>query len=216
MRYQYCPNNPERYATNLHREQGTKNLQWDNARGQDVLLIQTPFGCIGESVVEELCVLMEQTVTPANQYTEIKPSIWVRFVTAADKARMNGCPIHTEASTYSVFSCYTEGETCTIYAPQQNQAMISPYCSIPMEIHVEVREQTRTTGVFKKKTMQTGYYVLTFPKDLASGYHDGDLVCRVGGLEIPVTRQMLEQGQVYVKTELRPEIVSMNRGLELI
>ena len=43
MQYQYCPNDPQRYATNLRREQGTRNLLWDNARGQDVLLVQTPF-----------------------------------------------------------------------------------------------------------------------------------------------------------------------------
>lgn len=215
MRYQYCPNDPVRYATNLRREQGTRILKWDNARGQGVLLVQTPFECSAEDIMEELCEIMGRTVLQTDKYTEVKPGIWVRFVTAANKARMNGCPINTEASTYSVFSYSTEAGVCSIYAPQRNQAMISAYCSIPMQIHVDVREETKTEGLFIKKVVRTGYYTLTFPQDLAGGYRDGDLVLRVGSLEIPVTRQMLEQGQAYVKTNLRPDIVSRNKGLEL-
>lgn len=216
MRYQYCPNDPIRYATNLRREQGTRSLTWDNARGQDALIVQTPFECSAESVIEELCAIMERTVLKTDAYTEVKPGVWVRFVTAADKARMNGCPINTEASTYSVFSCFTESGVCSIYAPQRNQAMISAYCSIPMQIHVDVRELTRTEGLFKKKVVRTGYYTISFPNNLAGEYRDRDLFLRMGELEIPVTRQMLEQGQAYVKANLRPDIISKNKGLELI
>lgn len=219
MRYQYCPNHADRYATNLRRERGTRNLKWDNARGQDVLLVQTPFECGAEALMEELCPLMEQTVLQTDKYTEIKPGVWVRFVTAADKARMNGCPINTEASTYSIFACRVEEGVCSIYAPQENQAMISAYCSIPMQIHVDIKEQTRTEallGFINRRTVLTGYYVISFPRDIAGGYRDGDLVCRVGGLDIPLTRQMLELGSVYVKTERRPEVVSTNKGLELV
>ena len=216
MRYQYCPNDPIRYATNLRREQGTRSLKWDNARGQDVLIVQTPFECSAEDVIGELCAIMERTVLHTDKYTEVKPGVWVRFVTAADKARMNGCPINTEASTYSVFSCSTESGVCSISAPQRNQALISAHCSIPMQIHIDVQELTRTEGLFKKKVVRTGYFTLSFPQDLAGGYRDGDLLLRVGGLEIPATRKMLEQGRVYVKTDLRPEVVSRNKGLELI
>lgn len=216
MRYQYCPNDPTRYATNLRREQGTNNLTWDNARGQDVLIVQTPFGSAAEGVIEELCGIMERTQLQTDRYNEIRPGIWVRFVTAADKARLSGCPINTEACTYAVFACSTLGDVCSIYAPQRNQAMISAYCNIPMRIHVDVREETRTEGFFKKKIVRTGYYILSFPQDLAAGYQNGDLLCRVGGLDIPVTRQMLEQGCAFVRTDLRPDILSGNKGLELI
>lgn len=60
MQYQYCPNDPQRYATNLRREQGTRNLLWDNARGQDVLLVQTPFEMDAVDLMEELCRRMEK------------------------------------------------------------------------------------------------------------------------------------------------------------
>lgn len=217
MRYQYCPNNPDRYATNLLREQGTRNLTWESARGQDVLLVQTPFEQRADGLMEELCRLMEQFPPLPGKYTEIKPGVWVRFVTAADKARMNGCPINTEASTYSIFSCFTQEDVCSIYAQQENQAMISAYCSIPMQIHVDMWEQERTEGVlFKKRVVKTGYYIISFPQEFAAGYRDGDLACRVGELDIPVTKQMLEQGYVYLWTDRKPEIYSVNRGLELV
>lgn len=215
MRYQYCSNDPERYATNLRKDQGTCNLKWDNARGQDVLIVQTPFECSAEHLIEELCVIMEQIVIPPNRYIEVKPGVWVRFVTAADKARMGGCPINNEASTYSIFSCYMQSDVCSIYAPQ-NQAMISAYCNIPMSIHVDVSEQTRTEGLFKKKVVPTGYYALTFPSGFSNGYHNGDLAYKVGNFKIPVTKKMLEQGTVYIKTGSKPEIISMNKGLVLV
>lgn len=217
MRYQYCPNNPERYATNLLRQRGTRNLTWEGARGLDVLLVQTPFEQRAEPMMEELCRRMEHINLQPNKYTEVKPGVWVRFVTAADKARMNGCPINTEASTYTVFCCFTQGEVCSIYAPQGNQAMISAYCSIPMQIHVDMWEQERTEGLFfNRRVVKTGYYIISFPQEFATGYRDGDLACRVGELDIPVTKQMLEQGEVYIKADRKPEVHSVNKGLELV
>lgn len=216
MRYQYCPNDTDRYATNLRRERGTRNLKWDNARGQDVLIVQTPFECSAEYLMEELCSLMEQTVLQTDGYTELKTGVWVRFVTATDKARMNGCPINTEASTYSVFACRTEADVCSIYAPQKNQAMISAYCKIPMQIHVEIKELIKQMGKLFKKEVRTGYYTISFPQSIANGYNSGDLICRTNGLDIPLTREMLKLGLVYVKTEHRPQVISTNKGLELI
>ena len=111
MQYQYCPNDPQRYATNLRREQGTRNLLWDNARGQDVLLVQTPFEMDAVDLMEELCRRMEKVPIHPNRYTEIQPNIWLRFVTAADKAKMGGCPLHAEACSYTVFSCCVENKS---------------------------------------------------------------------------------------------------------
>lgn len=218
MRYQYCPNNPERYATNLRRDKGAGNLKWNSARGQDVLLVQVPFGWNAEEIIGELCQAMEEENPPANRYVEALPGVWVRFVTAAENARMNGCPIHTEASTYYIFSCFVERDVCSIYAPPQNQAMISASYNVPMKIHVDVQMQTqmRRTAIFHREEVFTGYYILTFPRDLAGSYRDGDLCCKVENMELPVTRQMLEQGVVYIKTEQKPDIYSRNKGLELI
>ncbi|MCI9120439.1 MAG: hypothetical protein HFG00_02770 [Oscillibacter sp.] len=218
MQYQYCPHNPARYATNLLRERGSSRLYWENADGQDVLLVQTPFGVPAAERMEALCQAMGKTLIQPGRYTEVLPGVWVRFVSAMDKVQMNGCPINTEASTYTVFSCLTEGEVCSIFAPQPCQAMISADCSIPMRIRVEVTEQfrRRRQGLFGHVMEPTGFYTLSFPRELAGTYQEGGLFYRAGGLEIPVTRQMLEQGVVYVKTDIRPELVSRNKGLELI
>ena len=215
MRYIYCPNDPSRFATNLRRDQSKPNLMWDNARGQDVLIIQTPFQHKAVSIIEELCKAMGEVTINPEKYTEVYPGVWVRFVTAVEKARMGGCPIHNEASTYTVFSCATEDDVCSIFAPQ-NQAMISAYCDIPMQIHVNVSEETKSEGWFKKKIVSTGYYMLSFPAEIANGFKDGDLAYKVRNITIPVTRKMLQQGTVYIKSDSRPEIISKNKGLKLI
>lgn len=215
MQYQYCPNDPTRYATNLRRELGTRNLKWDNARGQDVLLVQTPFECNAVDIIKELCGYMEKIEILSDQYTEVRPGIWVRFVTASEKAKMGGCPINAEACTYTVFSCSMEQGICSIFAPQ-NQAMISAYCHIPMELHVSVEEQIRVEGLFRKRSVPTGYYMISFPQNYDSGYMDGDLVYRIREFSIPITKKMLEQGVIYVKTDIKPELISKNKGLKLI
>lgn len=214
MQYQYCPNDPQRYATNLRREQGTRNLLWDNARGQDVLLVQTPFEMDAVDLMEELCRRMEKVPIHPNRYTEIQPNIWLRFVTAADKAKMGGCPLHAEACSYTVFSCCVENKVCSIFAPQ-NQAMISASCNIPMEVHICVEAQTRMEGLFKKRAVPTGYYTISFPNGFHTEYVDGDLTYRVRDLAVPITREMVAQGIVYIKTETKPEVVSKNKGLKL-
>ncbi len=214
MQYKYCPNDPVHYATNLRREQGTRNLKWDNARGQDVLLVQTPFECNAVEIIEELCVQMAKVTIAPEKYTEVQPNIWVRFVTAADKAKMSGCPINAEACTYTVFSYSVQDDICLIYAPQ-NQAMITASCNIPMEVHVGIEEQTRVEGLFKKRLVSTGYYMITFPKGFDVGYKDGDLTYRIQDFTIPITQKMLEQGIVYIKTERKPEVISKNKGLKL-
>ena len=215
MIYQYQPNDPQRYATNLRREQGKQTLTWDHARGQDVILIQTPFRVNAAEKMEEICQAMTEKGVNGQRYTEVLPGIWARYVSATDKAKQGGCPLNAEASTYAVFACEMDGGTCNVYAPQE-KGMIRFSCDIPMELHVDVIHQVRREGLFKKREVPTGYYTLVFPEGFVHSLRDGDLAYKVDGFKIPVTRKMVEQGTVFVKSEIRPEMVSCNKGVKLI
>lgn len=70
-------------------------------------------------------------------------------------------------------------------------------------------------GLFKKRAVHTGYYTISFPNGFHTEYVDGDLTYRVRDLAVPITREMVEQGIVYIKTETKPEVVSKNKGLKL-
>ncbi len=93
--------------------------------------------------------------------------------------------------------------------------MISASCNIPMGVHICVEAQTRMEGLFKKRAVPTGYYTISFPNGFHTEYVDGDLTYRVRDLVVPITREMVEQGIVYIKTEAKPEVVSKNKGLKL-
>lgn len=216
MIYQYLPNDPARYATALRLQPASRTLVWDNANGQGSLLVQTPFGQSAQELMETLCPLLEERFpTLPEQFTEAAPGVWLRLVTAADKARNGGCPLHSEASTYTVFACDVLGNTCRIYAPQSN-AMILPSCDVPLEIRLSVTECTQTEGpFFRRREVFTGFYRVDFPAGLAASCGDGDLCCSLGELTIPVTRQMLEQGSVYYRTDTAPVFQSANPGLRL-
>ena len=215
MIYQYLPNDPARFATALRLQSAARMLLWDNAKGQSSLLVQTPFGQSAQEQMEALCPLLEERFpTLPEQFTEVRPGVWLRLVTAADKARNGGCPLHAEASTYTVFACDVLADSCRIYAPQSN-AMISPSCDVPLEIRLAVTELTAEEGsFFRRRTVFTGFYRVDFPAGIAASCADGDLLCRLGELSIPVTRQMLEQGTVYYETDTTPVFEVRGNGKE--
>lgn len=215
MRCEYCPNNPERFATNLRRDLKTKNLMWDNAQGQDVIMIQTPFGENAVSRIVEICEVLEKMTVLPSKYTEIINGIWVKFVTAVDKARNNGCALNGEASTYTVLSYVIEDNVLKIYEPKDS-VMISSFCDIPLELHVNVEKITRMEGFFKKKEVETGFYSMQFPTEFRNGYLDGSLLYKISDFEIPVTRGIVEQGIVYIKSDISPVLISKNKGIKLV
>lgn len=222
MLYTYAPGRPDRFATNLLSDRQRNRLTWDSSGGQEVLILQTPFGYNGGSSAGELCgedgSIIECvcrrlcSMTPeAQAYTEVFPGVWVRFVTPAERAR-HGCPMHGEACVYSVYACDRDGDRCVVYAPGQ-QAMISPFCSVPMEIHIEAEADAETRRVlFSKIERPTGFYKVRFPDSLLDGFAERTLWMRVNGVELPVTRRMVETGTVYVKTDSRPTFRSDNKG----
>lgn len=219
MEYRYHAYDPNHFATNLRYNRGMAALMWDSARGQDALIVQTPFKHSAALIMEELCRKMSGMSIRKDEFTEVLPDVWVRFMSAADKTRLGGCPIHSEASTYTVFACIHEDDGCVVYAqPEQRQMMISDSCNIPMEIRISIAMHTIVRGIGPwRREMPTGYYMMSFPDGLADKFRDGDLYYKVGdSFEIPVTRRMVEQGTVYVKTDCAPSMVSRTPGLTLL
>lgn len=212
MKVEYCPNDPAHFATNLRRANGTRTLKWDNAGGQDVILVQTPFECNAVDIIQDICAELEKREDLPQKFTEISTGIWVRLVTASEKAKMGGCTMNAEACSYTVFACTQETGGCILYEPQK-QAMISPHCNIPKEVQVRVTEDVVMKGVFRKKAVPTGFYTISFGEGIAEGYMDGDLVYKIRDFSIPITKKMVEQRTVFVKTSTRPEILSTNKGL---
>ena len=59
MRCILLENDAEKYATNLRIDEQTKNLIWDSAPGQDVVIVQTPYGDSVNSILEDLSSAVE-------------------------------------------------------------------------------------------------------------------------------------------------------------
>ncbi len=215
MKYEYTPNDPKRFSTNLRYDLKTKNLIWDNASGQNVIIVQTPFGESAVSRIEEICVALEKVMVYPNKYIEVLSNIWVRFVTIQDKAKNNGCPLNGEASTYTVFSYEIKGNITAIFAPK-SQAMISSSCDIPLELHAEINRIKKQKGFFLKHEIDTGFYSITFSSDISSSYIDGSIQYMINDFMIPITKLMLMQGTIYIKTEVRPVLISNNIGIKVV
>lgn len=214
MRYECYPNDPDRFATNLRRDNRTKNLIWDSAKGQDAIIVQTPFGQSAVSKLDKICESLNTMKELTNKFVEVLDGVWVCYVSATNKARNNGCVLNGEASTYTVFSCCLEGDVVKIYKPQ-DQAMISSNIDVPLEIHVDITKDTVYEGFFRKREVETGFYCVSFPSELGNGYMDGSLSYQIDGFEIPVTKEVIMQGTVYIKTDVRPVLVPKNRGLRI-
>lgn len=218
MKYECCLNDPDHFATALRKDSQTSRLTWDNSKGQDVIIVQTAFSVSASDILNEICNALNSNERPLTDYTdyfEVMNGVWVCYVTAADKARNNGCRLNGEASTYTVISCQADNGVCKIYQPK-NQAMSSQSCSIPLEIHVTIQKETRTKGTIRRHEIETGFYSISFQGELAANYHNESLSIRVNDFEIPVTREMLEQGTVFIKSENKPVFISKNKGIKIV
>lgn len=216
MRCKCLSNDPEKFATNLRRTVQTKNLTWDNANGQDVIIVQTPFGESAVSILDDICKALNGIEVPSDSFAKILDGVWVRYVSAADKVKNNGCPLNGEASSYTVFSCCREKDVLKVYRPQE-QAMSKPTVDIPLEINAKVTRDAVKKGFGPfQKSVETGFYCISFPRELEDKYMEGSLSYRINGFEIPVTKKMFSQGMVYVESSVQPELVPKNRGLKII
>lgn len=225
MAYEYCASNPERFATNLQYDQPNRRLIWDSAKGQEVMLVKTPFGknvlsaCdgggAGKSIIEDLCAELEKIELRDGCFTEVRPGIWVRFMKVAEYTKLNGCPLHGEASTYSVLACDRKDDLVRVYAPQE-QAMIKPFCNIPLNVKIEIkRDVVSEKRLFRTVEVETGFYKIFFPEGLDAGYVDGSLQCLVGDIVIPVTKAMLKCRTSYIEVSNPPAFSTDNGGLHL-
>lgn len=218
MKYQYAPYAGNFFATMLRRDGTTHNLMWENSNGRTVLIVQCPYGKNPFERMEEICAAMEQAELEEETFMEVLPDIWVRKVTAIQKVRGKGCPLRGEASTYAVFCCEENEEEgiCLIHAPQTEK---KSRLDIPAEMTVSVTKGTVEVkkGLFGRKTeiQETGFYRIEFPASGTAGYNDGDLAYYINKLQIPITRQMIEEKVIYVKTDKKPDIRTENKGLSL-
>ena len=234
MNYSIRDYDSAHFATALQVDSRTGELIWESSAGQEVLIVQSPYGLRvtdtaesvtgkPETLLEAIRAALSASEPEGGGYARLLPGIWVCFVSHADRLRLGGCPLHGQASTYSVVAVERRGGEGTLYLPRE-QAMMSPFCDIPLEIHAEVTRDalTRTTGIFRKRTehLPTGFYRVSFSRKLSGGYLDGSLALRVRAgetaLEIPVTAALVEAGEAFVKTDVAPEIVVRSRGLKLV
>ena len=215
MQYEYHNFNPERYATALRYDSKVKRLVWDCAGGQDVLIIQTPYGVNPVDEIQKICEKLTTIQLDRSEFRMIYEGVWGRIVTAADRVLQQGCPLNGEASTYTVFSYEIEDDHFKIFAPQ-NQAMITSSCDIPIEIQITVKCTTRQEGFIHKRQVPTGFYSIVFPTHISRNYMDGDIYYMVQNMQIPITKKMLENQTIYIKTNEKPVVKSRNRGLRLI
>ena len=213
MQYQFCQGSSDKYATSLRIDAVSQRLTWDVSRGTDTIVLQSPYGeNPGREGFRFYCGQMSQKGMRAGTYTQLTEDVRACYVSAEEKAAKGGCVVDRKACRYTVIACQKEGDACNVFEPYE-QGMNVPYCDVPLEIRLELHRQVITTGTFFwKKKQFTGFYTLTFPKELKENFIEHGLCYRAGGLEIPVTSEMVRQGTVYIETNEEPEIVRLKNG----
>ena len=218
MKYVYCGANPKRYATDLHFDSVSGTLQWACGRGQDTLLVQTPYGQEAVKLIETICTELSSIHLQPDHFTELKQQscpVAVRMVSAMEKVRANGCAPCGTGRTYTVFACVSENNTCQVFYSRR-QTVSSPECDLPMYLRVEISTVTQNKGFLRKSEILTGYYRLSFPESCDESYVDGDLEYQADGFHVPITRRMFKAGEAYVRCGARPELIPRKTGLQLV
>ena len=222
MRFEYAPYDGVFYATNLHRDSQTRKLVWEHPAGMETLVVQTPFGRpamsllkpndSGFSALISACNYNEPTV---GRYAEIMPGVFARIVPATE---LGGCPLNSEACTYTVFALQRLGNTYKVFE-SRTEGMMRAWQNIPIEIDVQVQKVTREQGLFRKQIIDTGFRRMVFSRSVGADYTAGDLYYRVDDTEIPLTKDAIEfavtHGGIYIKTIKRVEVLSRNSGIRV-
>lgn len=223
MRFEYAPYDGVFYATNLHRDSRTRKLAWEHPAGMETLVVQTPFGTpamglldpdeYGSSALVSACNQNEPVV---GSYTEVMEGVYARIVPATE---IGGCPLNGEACTYTVFALQRLGDTYKVFE-SRTKGMIRAWQDIPIEIHVQLQKVTRVQGRFRKQTVDTGFWRMSFSRSGGESYTTGDLYYRVGNIEVPLTQDAIDYAVghdgIYVKTDKRIEVFSRNAGIRLV
>ena len=198
IKYEYCAPDPKHYAADLRLDSHGGVLQWVSGRGQDAFMLRTPYGEDGRNIIESLCAELSEIDLKPGKFTELRDKKYaVRYVTALERVRENGCAIDGAARSYTVFACVTDDFTRRIYA-HRGRSISSPCRHVPMRVAHLVEPVTETRGFFRKIKIYTGYYKIIFSGKCDSNYADGDIIYQADGLEIPVTRRLIEAGEAYV------------------
>lgn len=219
MKYLYVPYSNQHWAMDLRKNKDNR-LEWQQENRQDVLIIQTPFGETAMDHMDQICRGLEKRGRLGNAYTEVAVNIWVRKVTAQERAIEAGCALHDEACTYTVLAYTEDGDEGRIYAPQLKAAG-RPCCDIPLEMKVFLTRDTvvESSGFLglRKKEKETGFWIMEFPAEVAGKYVNGSLQYTLDDFSIPITREMVEQGTVYIRSGNRmPRLEANSKGIRLI
>ena len=219
MKSEMIPADPKQIAINLTHKAGSRLLKWDSTPGLNAFLFQFSYG---ENVIEKvgkICPMLEEYNMAEGGFQCINEGkgIWARFVPFEEYQKNKGCELNGEACTYLVAGCRVDKATGTIqvYEPTE-QAMMKPYCSISHEMNIQMARHKVISGFGPfKKEKDTGFYEVNFPSEALEGYMDGSIAYQIGGIEIPITGEMLKQKSIYIETEEAPRFVSNNKGLTL-
>lgn len=219
MKVEMIPSDPKQIAINLTHKMGSRFLKWDSTPGLNAILIQFPYGEDVIARVPEVCSLLEDYGLPEGGFQSLNEGkgIWGRYVPYEEYQKDKGCELNGEACTYLVVGCKVDKITgdVQIYTPTE-QAMMKPYCSISYEMSIQTRRHTVMTGFGPfKKEVDSGFYEVSFPSQALEGYMDGSIAYQLGGIEVPITGEMLKQKTIYVESEDMPIFVSNNKGLTL-
>ena len=231
--YQCVAQDAYHYAQALTLDANGKRLMWETLPGQGSLLVQTPYGrdpirCRDEadapSKFDEFSkMLMDSCPTiPEGSFQRLNNGFWVRYVSAPERVRNDGCLLNGEACTYTVFPCDYNATRfqCTVYVSHGRSFMAAPYCDVPMKLRIAVAPaETYSKRFFFSKPQKDPleFYAILFKTHCGKSYQDGDIeYCVDERWRIPITRKMFHQQTIFVRTRRKPTFRVCNAGFELI
>lgn len=221
MKYEFFPADPAHFAASLTLDPRSERLTWSVPPGQDSLLVQTPYGVDPTREADALRELLERVCgarPPEGRFYELSASVSARYVGADEKAREQGCRANGEACTYTVFPCVVTGDVCAVYLAGGRDSLSSPRFDAPMNIRVTVAPVKSYAGFWLfRRELPVEFFRVAFAGKCPENYRDGDIEYAVNDRwRVPVTRQMIERGEFYVRTERKPVLTPRNAGVRLI
>ena len=124
-----------------------------------------------------------------------------------------------ERGRYTFFIYKVIEGAVEVYKPLPG--MGSYFQDISMTITVKIQEEYKKekTGILgtREELVPTGFYSVSFLGECnSSQYEDGELYYEVGSIKIPITRKMIEQKRIFIRTEEKPRLIADNEGIKVV
>lgn len=226
MTYDYVTKQYDMAAGGVSLSADGKTLKWSSTACQGYVLVKSRYR--KDVSIEDLIKVLNAehiNLKECEKFRRLSNGIELMCITPYQYATNGGFRIMDRGVRYTVLSMNEGKDVIHIYEPDRDS--VYPYfADISMKLNFTITEEwleegKTSGGIFggffrKKKLNPIRFYKVEAGDDYSAFCSDSDLFYDVGEYrDIPMIKTVLKERIFYVKSDVKPTLMSRNAGLKI-